>query len=231
MRINKFIAKTGLASRRKSEEYIKNGLVFVNGKKLEDLSYQVKDGDEVKINGEILKIQEKFYYKLNKPLGYISSNYDPHNKKDLNELIKIDGRFFCAGRLDKDSHGLMLITNDGNITNKIIHPSKEINKTYLVKVDRILSKDQEEKFKKSIRLSKNEITSKAKISLIDKNQILYEVIIHQGFNRQVRRMFGYFGVKVLDLKRIKIGEIELGNLKDGAYKKLSQRELEYLESL
>lgn len=231
MRINKFIAKTGLASRRKSEEYIKNGLVFVNGKKLEDLSYQVKDGDEVKINGEILKIQEKFYYKLNKPLGYISSNYDPHNKKDLNELIKIDGRFFCAGRLDKDSHGLMLITNDGNITNKIIHPSKEINKTYLVKVDRILSKDQEEKFKKSIRLSKNEVTSKAKISLIDKNQILYEVIIHQGYNRQVRRMFGYFGVKVLDLKRIKIGEIELGNLEDGAHKKLSQRELEYLESL
>ncbi len=231
MRINKFIAKTGLASRRKSEEYIKNGLVFVNGKKLEDLSYQVKDDDEVKVNGKILKIQEKFYYKLNKPLGYISSNYDPHNKKDLNELIKIDGRFFCAGRLDKDSHGLMLITNDGNITNKIIHPSKEINKTYLVKVDRILSKAQEEKFKKSIRLSKNEITSKAKISLIDKNQILYEVIIHQGYNRQVRRMFGYFGVKVLDLERIKIGEIELGNLKDGAYKKLSQRELEYLESL
>lgn len=231
MRINKFIAKTGLASRRKSEEYIKNGLVFVNGKKLEDLSYQVKDGDEVKINGKILKIQEKFYYKLNKPLGYISSNYDPHNKKDLNELIKIDGRFFCAGRLDKDSHGLMLITNDGNITNKIIHPSKEINKTYLVKVDRILSKDQEEKFKKSIRLSKNEITSKAKISLIDKNKILYEVIIHQGYNRQVRRMFGYFGVKVLDLERIKIGEIELGNLKDGEYRKLNKSELEYLESL
>lgn len=231
MRINKFIAKTGLASRRKSEEYIKNGLVFVNGKKLEDLSYKVKDDDEVKVNGEILKIQEKFYYKLNKPIGYISSNYDPHNKKDLNELIKIDGRFFCAGRLDKDSHGLMLITNDGNITNKIIHPSKEINKTYLVKVDRLLSKDQEEKFKNSIKLSENEITSKAKISLINKNEILYKVIIHQGYNRQVRRMFGYFGAKVLDLKRIKIGEIELGNLKDGEYKKLNQRELEYLESL
>ena len=206
MRINKFIAKTGLASRRKSEEYIKKGL-------------------------KILKIQEKFYYKLNKPLGYISSNYDPHNKKDLNELIKIDGRFFCAGRLDKDSHGLMLITNDGNITNKIIHPSKEINKTYLVRVDKILSKAQEEKFKNSIKLSENEITSKAKISLIDKNQILYKVIIHQGYNRQVRRMFSYFGVKVLDLKRIKIGEIELGNLEDGAYKKLSQKEFEYLESL
>lgn len=231
MRINKFIAKTGLASRRKSEEYIKNGLVFVNGKRLDDLSYQVKKDDEVKVNGEILKIQEKFYYKLNKPLGYISSNYDPHNKKDLNDLIEIEGRFFCAGRLDKDSHGLMLITNDGKITNKIIHPSKEIDKTYLVRVDKKLSKIQEEKFSKSLILSEKEITSNAKISLINENQIIYKVIIHQGYNRQVRRMFKYFGVNVLDLKRIKIGEIDLYDLKDGDYKKLSEKELEYLESL
>lgn len=231
MRINKFIAKTGLASRRKSEEYIKNGLVFVNGKRLDNLSYQVKKDDEVKVNGEILKIQEKFYYKLNKPLGYISSNYDPHNKKDLNDLIEIEGRFFCAGRLDKDSHGLMLITNDGKITNKIIHPSKEIDKTYLVRVDKKLSKIQEEKFSKSLILSEKEITSNAKISLINENQIIYKVIIHQGYNRQVRRMFKYFGVNVLDLKRIKIGEIDLYDLKDGDYKKLSKKELEYLESL
>lgn len=231
MRINKFIAKTGLASRRKSEEYIKNGLVFVNGKRLDDLSYQVKKDDEVKVNGEILKIQEKFYYKLNKPLGYISSNYDPHNEKDLNDLIEIEGRFFCAGRLDKDSHGLMLITNDGKITNKIIHPSKEIDKTYLVRVDEKLSKIQEEKFSKSLILSEKEITSNAKISLINENQIIYKVIIHQGYNRQVRRMFKYFGVNVLDLKRIKIGEIDLYDLKDGDYKKLSKKELEYLESL
>lgn len=231
MRINKFIAKTGLASRRKSEEYIKNGLVFVNGQRLDDLSYQVKKDDEVKVNGEILKIQEKFYYKLNKPLGYISSNYDPHNEKDLNDLIEIEGRFFCAGRLDKDSHGLMLITNDGKITNKIIHPSKEIDKIYLVRVDKKLSKIQEEKFSKSLILSEKEITSNAKISLINENQIIYKVIIHQGYNRQVRRMFKYFGVNVLDLKRIKIGEIDLYDLKDGDYKKLSKKELEYLESL
>ena len=120
MRINKYIAKTGFASRRKSEEYIKNGKVYVNGNKLENLSYQVKKTDEVKIDGKILKIQKNFYYKLNKPLGYISSNYDPHNEKDLNKLLNIDERFFCAGRLDKDSHGLMIITNDGKITNKII---------------------------------------------------------------------------------------------------------------
>lgn len=231
MRINKYIAKAGLASRRKSEEYIKKGLVFVNGKKLEDLSYQVKEDDQVKVMGKLLEIKEKFYYKLNKPIGFISSNYDPHNKKDLNSLIKIDQRFFCAGRLDKDSHGLMLVTNDGKITNKLIHPSKKIEKTYIVKVDKLLNKDDEALFRKGIKLSVNEKTSDAKINLIDEKRKIYEVIIHQGFNRQVRRMFLHFGSNVIDLKRIKIGQIELGNLADGAYKKLNKKELEYLGSL
>lgn len=231
MRINKYIAKTGFASRRKSEEYIKNGKVFVNGNKLEDLSYQVKETDEVKIDGKILKIQKNFYYKLNKPLGYISSNYDPHNEKDLNKLLNIDERFFCAGRLDKDSHGLMIITNDGKITNKIIHPSKKIDKIYIVKVDRKLTAYQEKNFMDGVKLSQKEITSDAKISLIDKEKITYKVTIHQGYNRQIRRMFEYFKIKVLDLKRIKIGQICLDDLKDGDYKELSKKEVEYLESL
>ncbi|PMC82671.1 pseudouridine synthase [Anaerococcus hydrogenalis] len=231
MRINKYIAKAGLASRRKSEEYIKKGLVFVNGKKLEDLSYQVKEDDQVEVMGKLLEIKEKFYYKLNKPIGFISSNYDPHNKKDLNSLIKIDQRFFCAGRLDKDSHGLMLITNDGKITNKLIHPSKKIEKTYIVKVDKLLTKDDEALFRKGIKLSENEKTSDAKISLLDKKERTYQVVIHQGYNRQVRRMFLHFGSNVIDLKRIKIGQIELGNLSNGKYKKLDKKELEYLGSL
>ena len=231
MRINKYIAKTGFASRRKSEEYIKNGKVFVNGNKLEDLSYQVKEEDEVKIDGKILKIQKNFYYKLNKPLGYISSNYDPHNEKDLNKLLNIDERFFCAGRLDKDSHGLMIITNDGKITNKIIHPSKKIDKIYIVKVDKKLTAYQEKIFMDGVKLSQKEITSDSKISLIDKEKITYKVTIHQGYNRQIRRMFAYFKIKVLDLKRIKIGQICLDDLKDGDYKKLSKKEVEYLESL
>lgn len=231
MRINKYIAKTGFASRRKSEEYIKNGKVYVNGNKLEDLSYQVKEEDEVKIDGKILKIQKNFYYKLNKPLGYISSNYDPHNEKDLNKLLNIDERFFCAGRLDKDSHGLMIITNDGKITNKIIHPSKKIDKIYIVKVDKKLTAYQEKIFMDGVKLSQKEITSDSKISLIDKEKITYKVTIHQGYNRQIRRMFAYFKIKVLDLKRIKIGQICLDDLKDGDYKKLSKKEVEYLESL
>lgn len=225
------MAKAGLASRRKSEEYIKKGLVYINGKKLKALSYQVKDDDEVKVDGKILKSKDKFYYKLNKPIGYISSNYDPHNKKDLNDLIKIDDRFFCTGRLDKNSHGLMLITNDGEINNKLIHPSKEIDKVYLVKVDKELSQKQIEKFTKSIKLSDKEVTSNAKISLIDKEEIIYKVIIHQGYNRQIRRMFAYFKIKVLDLKRVQIGKIKLGKLKNGQYLKLSDKELEYLKRL
>lgn len=229
MRINKYIAKSGLASRRKAENYIKEGKVRVNGKLLKDLSYKVKKCDEVSVCGKILEIEDKFYYKLNKPIGFISSNYDPHNKKDLNDLINIDKRFFCAGRLDKDSHGLMLITNDGEITNKIIHPSREIKKVYIVKTDKAMKKDQMEQFSKSIKLSDTEKTSNAKIENIGKNT--YKVTIHQGFNRQIRRMFAYFDIKVIDLLRVKIGKIILGSLEDGQYKKLSKNELDFLKNL
>ena len=229
MRINKYIAKSGLASRRKAENYIKEGKVRVNGKLLKDLSYKVKKCDEVSVCGKILEIEDKFYYKLNKPIGFISSNYDPHNKKDLNDLINIDKRFFCAGRLDKDSHGLMLITNDGEITNKIIHPSREIKKVYIVKTDKAMKKDQMEQFSKSIKLSDTEKTSNAKSENIGKNT--YKVTIHQGFNRQIRRMFAYFDIKVIDLLRVKIGKIILGSLEDGQYKKLSKNELDFLKNL
>lgn len=229
MRINKYIAKSGLASRRKAENYIKEGKVRINGKLLKDLSYKVKKCDEVSVCGKILEIEDKFYYKLNKPIGFISSNYDPHNKKDLNDLINIDKRFFCAGRLDKDSHGLMLITNDGEITNKIIHPSREIKKVYIVKTDKAMKKDQMEQFSKSIKLSDTEKTSNAKIENIGKNT--YKVTIHQGFNRQIRRMFAYFDIKVIDLLRVKIGKIILGSLEDGQYKKLSKNELDFLKNL
>lgn len=229
MRINKYIAKSGLTSRRKAENYIKEGKVRVNGNLLKDLSYKVKKDDKVSVCGKNLEIEDKFYYKLNKPIGFISSNYDPYNKKDLNDLIDIDKRFFCAGRLDKDSHGLMLITNDGEISNKLIHPSKEIQKVYIVKTDKEMNKKDIDKFSKSIKLSNTEKTSNAKIESIGKN--IYRVTIHQGFNRQIRRMFAYFGIKVIDLLRIKIGDISLGSLENGQYKKLSDKELAFLKNL
>ena len=142
MRINKFIAQAGYASRRKADDLIKDGKVKVNGKVLNKMGYDVSEDDIVSIDGEILKLEEYFYYKLNKPVGYITSNFDPHNDKDLNDLIEIDERFFAAGRLDKDSHGLLIITNDGDFTNVLTHPSSGISKGYIVKVDKLLNDKQ-----------------------------------------------------------------------------------------
>ncbi|WP_044566037.1 pseudouridine synthase [Anaerococcus provencensis] len=226
MRINKFIAKSGFSSRRKADELIKAGKVKVNGKVLTELGYDIGDSDLVSIGGEILKVEEYVYYKLNKPVGYITSNFDPHNDKDLNNLIDIDQRFFAAGRLDKDSHGLLIITNDGDFTNSLTHPSSGISKEYVVKVDRLLDKDQIQKFKTGLDIGNNEFTSEALIKYIGANT--YRVQIRQGYNRQIRRMFDVLGSNVVDLKREKIGAIYLDDLKEGQYRRFDQKEMDFV---
>lgn len=226
MRINKFIAKAGYSSRRKADELIEAGKVKVNGKVLTELGYQVSSSDVVSIGGEILKVEEYVYYKLNKPVGYITSNFDPHNDKDLNNLIDIDQRFFAAGRLDKDSHGLLIITNDGDFTNSLIHPSSGISKEYIVKVDKLLNQNQIEKFKSGLDIGNGELTSDAAIRYIKNNT--YIVAIRQGYNRQIRRMFNVFDSTVIDLKRTRIGAIHLDDLKEVQYKKFDEKEMEFV---
>ena len=226
MRINKYIAQAGYTSRRKADELIAAGKVKVNGKILEEMGYDVSIDDIVSIGGQILKLEEYFYYKLNKPVGYITSNYDPHNEKDLNNLIEIDERFFAAGRLDKDSHGLLIITNDGDFTNSLIHPSSGISKEYIVKVDKLLNDKQIEKFKNGLDIGRGELTSDAYIRYIKNNT--YLVVIRQGYNRQIRRMFDVLGSTVVDLKRTKIGAIWLGGLEEGKYKKFNKKEMEFV---
>lgn len=226
MRINKFIAKSGYTSRRKADDLIKNNKVLVNNSIMNEPGYDVKEDDIVEINGQILKIEEYFYYKLNKPVGYITSNFDPHNDKDLNNLIDIDERFFAAGRLDKDSHGLLIITNDGDFTNSLIHPSSGISKEYVVKVDKLLNDKQIEKFKNGLDIGRGELTSDANIRYIKNNT--YLVVIRQGYNRQIRRMFDVLGSTVVDLKRTKIGAIWLGGLEEGKYKKFNEKEMEFV---
>ena len=226
MRINKFIAQAGYASRRKADDLIKDGKVKVNGKVLNKMGYDVSEDDIVSIDGEILKLEEYFYYKLNKPVGYITSNFDPHNDKDLNDLIEIDERFFAAGRLDKDSHGLLIITNDGDFTNVLTHPSSGISKGYIVKVDKLLNDKQIEKFKNGLDIGRGEITSDAIIRYIKNNT--YVVAIRQGYNRQIRRMFDVLGSNVVDLKREKIGAIYLDDLKEGQYKRFNQKEMDFV---
>lgn len=226
MRINKFIAQAGYASRRKADDLIKSGKVKVNGKVLHQMGYDISEDDIVSIEGEILKLEEFFYYKLNKPVGYITSNFDPHNDKDLNDLIEIDERFFAAGRLDKDSHGLLIITNDGDFTNVLTHPSSGISKGYIVKVDKLLNDKQIEKFKNGLDIGRGEITSDAIIRYIKNNT--YVVAIRQGYNRQIRRMFAVLGSNVLDLKRERIGAIYLDDLKEGKYRKFNKKEMEFV---
>ena len=229
MRINKFIAQSGYTSRRKADLLIKNGKVRVNGKIISEPGMKVEKNDIVEIDGKKLRLEEKFYIKLYKPVSFITSNYDPYNDKDLNDLVDIEQRFFAAGRLDKDSEGLLIITNDGEFTNNIIHPRFKLEKEYIVKVDKALNKDQMKKFCQGLNIGNGEITSDSKIILIGKNT--YRVIIHQGYNRQIRRMFDYFGSKVISLKRIRIGSIKLDDLKKKEYRYFTKEEMKFVEDI
>lgn len=143
MRINKYIANTGFTSRRKADDLIKEGRVKVNNNLITEPGFKVEGTDKVTIDGQLLELEKKFYIKLYKPVGYITSNFDPYNKLDLNDLLEIDKRFYAAGRLDKDSEGLLIITNDGEFTNNIIHPKFKLDKEYIVDVDKTLSKKEE----------------------------------------------------------------------------------------
>lgn len=156
MRINKYIAYSGYTSRRKADELIIAGKVKINGQVIIEPGIKVNDGDRVEVSGKVLEIEKKFYIKLYKPVGFITSNFDPYNEKDLNDLIDIDERFFAAGRLDKDSEGLLIITNDGDFTNNLIHPKFKLDKEYIVKIDKKLIKDQEKRFEKGLDIGNGE---------------------------------------------------------------------------
>lgn len=229
MRINKYIAHSGYTSRRKADELIFKGKVKLNGQTIKEPGVQVHGNDVVEIDGKVLSIEKKFYIKLYKPIGFITSNFDPYNEKDLNDLVDIDKRFFAAGRLDKDSEGLLIITNDGEFTNNLIHPKFKLDKEYVVKVDSKLSKNQENEFENGLDIGNGEKTSDAKIEYLGNN--VYKVIIHQGYNRQIRRMFKVLGKKVIALKRIKIGKISLSDLKEKEYRYFDSEELKFVEEI
>ncbi|WP_311376532.1 pseudouridine synthase [Anaerococcus lactolyticus] len=229
MRINKFIAHAGYTSRRKADELILKGKVKINDEVILEPGIDVCDDDRVEVEGKVLSIEKKFYIKLYKPVGFITSNFDPYNEKDLNDLVDIDKRFFAAGRLDKDSEGLLIITNDGEFTNNLIHPKYKLDKEYIVKVDKKLKDYQEKQFAQGLDIGNGEKTSDAKIEYLENNT--YRVIIHQGYNRQIRRMFKVFGIKVVSLKRIRIGKISLSNLKEKEYRYFNEDELKFVEEI
>lgn len=234
MRINKYIAQCGIASRRKAEDIIKSKKVKVNGKVTTDLSTEIKDTDIVSIDNKTVKIVSNLvYYKLNKPKGYITSTSDDKDRKTVINLMRgIHYRVFPIGRLDYDTEGLLLLTNDGEIANILTKPNSEVKKTYVLHIGGIINKDEIKKLSTGVDIG-DYITRPCSVELIETNgtQSKLKVTITEGKNRQIRKMFASIGKEVTFLKRIQIGDIKLGGLSRGEYAPLNQKEIRYLKSL
>ncbi len=237
MRINKFIASCGVASRRAAEKIITEGRVKLNNKKVVDLATDVDIfNDTITIDNNIIKMQSRnVYIMLNKPKGCLSTVSDDRGRKTIMDYlgdIKDDLRLFPIGRLDYDTEGLLLITNDGELSQKLIHPSNEIDKTYIVKIEGEVEEKELDKIRKGIMLDRR-MLSKSRIKFIkyDGKLSRLEVIIHEGKNRQIHRMFESINKNVVFLKRVAIGDLRLGGLSRGSYRYLTEKEISYLKSL
>ncbi|MDU2234560.1 MAG: pseudouridine synthase [Fusobacterium periodonticum] len=234
MRINKFLSSLGIASRRAIDKYIEEGRIKVNGV-IASTGIDVTEDDEIYIDNkkiETKRIEEKVYFILNKPLEVLSASSDDRGRKTVVDLIKTDKRIFPIGRLDYMTSGLILLTNDGELFNRLVHPKSEIYKKYYIKVFGEVKKEEIEELKKGVLLEDGK-TLPAKVSGIkyDKNKTSMYISIREGRNRQIRRMIEKFGYKVLMLRREKIGELSLGDLKEGKYRELTREEIEYLYSV
>ncbi|MFH2011914.1 MAG: pseudouridine synthase [Pseudomonadota bacterium] len=231
-RLQKIIAKAGLASRRQAENLIREGKVRINGIVITELGIKVdpvKDGIEV--NGKAIGNPEpKVYIMLNKPKGYVTTLKDPQKRPIVSDLLKdIKLRVFPVGRLDYDTEGLLLFTNDGDLTQSLIHPSNKVLKTYLVKINGMLTSREINKLESGVELIDG-VTAPAKLRLVKKikNKSLWEITIHEGKKRQIKRMFESMGYSIYELRRIRFGPLELGELQVGEYRFLSNRELKEL---
>ncbi len=231
-RIQKIIAQVGIASRRKAEDLIKEGRVTVNGK-IAVLGMKADiDRDHIKVDGRLLtKKEPKAYFIFNKPAGVVTSLYDPEGRPTIKDFLKdIKYRVFPVGRLDYDSEGLLLLTNDGEFAHSILHPSKKVSKTYIVKVKGIIKNEDIERLRRGIKLDDG-ITQPARVRKIrdtDANSWI-EMTIYEGKKRQIRRMLERVGHQVIRLKRIAIDGIRLGDLGVGKIRHLTREEIDRLK--
>ena len=234
MRINKFLSTLGIASRRAIDKYIDEGKIVVNGN-IASPGMDIDENDTILIDGKKIETkinEDKVYFMLNKPLEVLSASSDDRGRKTVVDLIKTNKRVFPIGRLDYMTSGLILLTNDGDLFNRIVHPKSEIYKKYYIKIFGEIKKSEIDELKKGILLDDGK-TLPAKISGVkyDKNKTSMYISIREGRNRQVRRMIEKFGYKVLILRREKIGELSLGDLPEGKYRELTNEEIEYLYSI
>ena len=233
-RLQKFLSECGVASRRKSEELILNGKVKVNGKIVKTLGVKVSDNDIIVVNGEVIKKSLKEYYLLYKPRGVICSVKDEKGRKTVVDLVNTSTRIYPIGRLDYDTTGIILLTNDGELSNLLTHPKSNINKEYIAKVKGFFKKEDATILSRGILLNGRKTKPATfKLKKYDKiNDVSYvKTIISEGRNHQIKNMFDSLGYIVLKLKREKYAFLDLSGLKSGEYRKLSLKEVKQLYSL
>lgn len=234
IRLQKYLAEAQVASRRKAEEIILQGRVRVNGEIITELGTKVEsDRDIVTVDGKKVQISKKMVYiMLNKPEGCVTTVKDQFERKSvLDYVCDVKERVYPVGRLDYDTSGLLLLTNDGDLTYKLTHPKHNIKKTYIAMVDREPSTEDLENFKKGLFIDGRK-TAPAEIEIVKKSKLTtLNIKIHEGRNRQVRKMCAAIGCNVVRLKRISEGNLELGKLEKGTYRYLTDEEIKYLKSL
>ncbi len=229
MRINKYLAASGVASRRECDKLIADGKVKINGKTAV-LGAEVEEGAEVFVNGNKVTLKKNEYYLLNKPKGYICSVSDEKGRKTVMDLMPQNvGRIYPVGRLDYDSEGLLIMTTDGELAQKLTRPENEVPKTYLVKVEGVVTEAMLNPVRSGIEID-GYLTKKCKAHVVETNKAYTKIHITltEGKNREIRKMFAAIGKEVTLLKRIKVGEITLRGLDRGAYRKLTPAEIAYL---
>ncbi len=232
MRINKFLAACGVASRRECDKLITDGAVSINGQ-VAKIGQNVGDDDNVTVNGIAVNVKKNEYYILNKPKGYLCTVRDDKGRKTVLDLMPPNiGRIYPVGRLDYDSEGLLILTTDGELAQHLTHPSNEVPKTYLVKIEGTITEAGLNPIRSGVDIG-GYVTKKCKAHIVETNKAYTKihVTITEGKNREVRKMFEAIGKQVTLLKRIKVGEINLRGLDRGAYRKLSREEVAYLLSI
>ena len=230
-RLQKVIASSGITSRRKAEELITSGKVMVNGSVVTTLGTKVSEKDEILVDGIKINREEKVYFILNKPREVITSVSDEHNRKTVVDLIDTDKRIYPIGRLDYDTTGLLLLTNDGELANKLMHPKNNIDKVYIAKINGTLSPSEQMALKNGVVIDGVKTSkSRVKVRSIDKNSntSIIEITIHEGRNHQVKKMFEAVNHEVLKLKREKYAFLDLTGLTSGEYRKLNHKEVSKL---
>jgi len=233
-RLQKVIALSGYCSRRKAEELIAQGKVRVDGKVVTELGVKVDGNNVITVDGKTLTKETKEYILLYKPRGVVTTTSDEKNRKTVLDLVDTDKRLYPVGRLDYDTTGILLLTNDGELTNLLIHPRNQVDKVYVAKIEGILSKDEANTLERGVVIDGYKCSkSKVKVKKIDKknNVSLVQITISEGKNHQVKNMFLAVGHKVLKLKREKIAFLDLTGLKPGEYRKLNMKEVKKLYSL